>query len=59
MTWYGWLASYLPPILTILGYIIRLESRLSRIEGKLEVMLKNCEGGGYSGAKKEDASRDH
>lgn len=51
MPWYAVLGIFLPPILTIAGFVLRLESRLSRIEGMLELICRmmdpegNCGGG--------------
>ncbi|MEM2125505.1 MAG: hypothetical protein QXQ53_03815 [Candidatus Methanosuratincola sp.] len=59
MTWYELLAGYLPPILMILGYMIRMESRLSRIEGELRmlrIIVCKLESGGDTNGKEEDCN---
>lgn len=61
MTWYELLASYLPPVLMILGYMIRMESRLSRIEGELRMLrmvVCKLDPGGDANGEKEEACSD-
>ena len=56
MSWEVLLALYLVPLLTILGYVLRIERRLSRIEGALSVILQNC--GGDPNAEEKEKGRD-
>jgi len=41
----------------IIAYLIRLESRISRLEGKIVALLGDPNGGDKSGAAKEDKEK--